>query len=91
MRKKVSASNLSNTSARVRTSAKQRPDSPKRKLGRNPLQAKVRVRCHNAVNGFGAANSFSRRHTPNPASSGNHNRMDECGGCDIAVRGVAGA
>ncbi len=52
--------------------------------------ATIRVRCHNVVNGFGATNSFSRHHPANPTGADRHNRMDECGGCGITLRRVAG-
>jgi transposase len=50
----------------------------------------MRVQCHNAVNGFGAANSLSRRHPGNPTSADRHNRMDERGGCGVPLGSLAG-
>ena len=50
----------------------------------------MRVQCHNAVNGFGATNSFSRRDPANATGADPHNRMDECGGCGIPRRSLAG-
>jgi len=46
--------------------------------------------CDNThSNGFGAANSFSRR-CPNSQGASHHNRMDECGGCGVPLRSVVG-
>jgi hypothetical protein len=50
----------------------------------------VGVQCHNVVNGFGATNSFSRRDPANPTGASRNNRMDECGGCGVPLRSVAG-
>ena len=37
----------------------------------------TKAKCHNVVNGFGAANSFARRYPANPTGADRHNRMDE--------------
>ena len=50
----------------------------------------MRVQCHNVVNGFDAANSFSRCHPPNPPGAGRHNRLDERRSCGISLRLVVG-
>src|SRR5882762_7848426 len=51
----------------------------------------MRVRCHNAVNGFGAANSVPRLYPANPTCANRHNRMDDGGGYGIPRCSLAGA
>jgi hypothetical protein len=51
--------------------------------------SRVPIRCHNVVNGFGAANSISRRYPANSAGANRHNRMDERGGCGVSLCSLA--
>jgi len=47
--------------------------------------------CDNThSNGFGSANSFSRRYPSNPTGADRHNRLDERGGGGVPLRSVVG-
>jgi hypothetical protein len=50
----------------------------------------MQVQCHNAVNGFGAANSESRHYPANPKGADRHDRLDERRSGGISLRSVAG-
>jgi divalent metal cation (Fe/Co/Zn/Cd) transporter len=43
------------------------------------------------VRGFDSANSAPRQHPPHPTNSGDHNCLDDCGGCRVPLRSLAGA
>jgi hypothetical protein len=52
--------------------------------------AKAEPRWHNVGNDFGAAHSSSRRDPLNPTGANRHNRLDDCGGCGVGLRGMEG-